>query len=192
MIKAVIFDCFGVLTSDIWREYTITLPADVKEEVHGFNQARGAGQLSRKEFIANVAKAAGRSIDHIEKVSNPAGNSKNVLLMDYIRELRQKRYRIGLLSNVGSNWIRDSFLTPEEEELFDDILLSYEVNLTKPDPRIYHLAAERLGVSPNGCVLIDDIEPYCQAARKEGMQAIVYKNFIQMKQELSGLLNSND
>jgi len=108
-------------------------------------------------------------------------------LITYIGSLKPD-YKIGLLSNIASNWIRENLLTETEQLLFDQMIMSYEVKMTKPDPRIYHLSTERLGVDIQDCVFVDDIEHYCEAARQEGMQAVVYQNFEQMKAELAKIL----
>jgi putative hydrolase of the HAD superfamily len=97
-------------------------------------------------------------------------------------------YKIGLLSNVSTNWISEQLLTPEEMALFDDVVLSYKVGMTKPDPRIYKLAAEHLKVSETECLMVDDSENNCEGARAVGMQSICYQDFVQFKSELETLL----
>lgn len=114
--------------------------------------------------------------------------AKNTALLDYIRELKQN-YKIGMISNIASNWIRDSFLTPEEQGLFDEMIFSYEVGMTKPDRRIFLLACERLRISPEEAVMIDDIESYCEAAHGTGMKAVTYRDLEQLKTELKPLLH---
>src|SRR5690606_31310012 len=99
-------------------------------------------------------------------------------------------YKIGLLSNIATPWITDTFLTPEEQQLFDAMVFSYEVGMTKPDPRIFALTCKRLGVNPNQAVMVDDIERYCEAAKMEGMKAVVYKDFKQCKRDLEEILSS--
>ena len=93
-----------------------------------------------------------------------------------------------MLSNSSANWL-DELFTPEDINLFDDIILSYEVRVTKPDPRIYRLAAERLGVETKQSVLVDDVKRYVEGAETVGMQAIWYRDFGQMKTELEMILS---
>jgi len=77
----------------------------------------------------------------------------------------------GILSN--------SFVGAREREqaaygymdFIDDLVYSHEVGLAKPDPRIYLLSCERLGVQPSEAVFIDNHEPFVQAARDVGMHA---------------------
>jgi epoxide hydrolase-like predicted phosphatase len=187
MIKAIIFDCFGVLTTDLLMEFTRTLPEAVMPEVHDTIHQRSSGILSKEEFVDQLTRLTGQDKKKITEVTRPGGH-KNEELFRYIKELKGQGYQIGLLSNVGSNWVREEFLSKEELKLFDDILLSYEVNLVKPDPKIFQLAAKRLGVDMKETVLVDDIDRYCGSARAEGMKAIVYQNFEQTKQDLQKLL----
>jgi putative hydrolase of the HAD superfamily len=187
MIKAVIFDCFGVLTTDTWRAFIDSLPPDAEiTRARELNHQRDAGVIDHDEFIDQIFELTGSYPKDIERMS---ANEvvKNDALLSYIRNLKQD-YTVGLISNIASNWIRESFLTAEEQELFDEMILSYEVGMTKPDPRIFMLACERLRISPEEAVLIDDVPGYCEAARAEKMHAIVYHDFKQMKSELEAIL----
>jgi putative hydrolase of the HAD superfamily len=187
VIKAIIFDCFGVLTTDSWRAFVDSLPPDADiSRARELNHQYDAGLLNRQEFLVQIHELTGRTPVEVEKLLD-SEVSKNTALLEYIRTLKP-RYAIGLLSNIASDWITRSFLTTEEQELFDEMILSYEVGMTKPDPRIFMLACERLRVGPHETVLVDDIESYCEAAAHEGLQTIVYRDFQQLKRELDDLL----
>jgi len=186
MIKAVIFDCFGVLTADKWKEFVGTIPDKLRESARDINHAYDAGFINEEEFISQIKKLTGTSPGEVETIMAD-DRTKNTKLLNYIATLKL-RYKIGLLSNIATNWIREEFLTPDEQTLFDEYILSYEVHLTKPDPRIFKIACERLGVEPSEAVLVDDIERYCDAAREFGIQAICYKDFVQTKRELEQIL----
>lgn len=189
MIKAIIFDCFGVLTKDWWREFCSTIPkGPALDRAHELNHQYDAGLISLKEFADQVAEATGREHKPIEDIFAHPEPEKNLVLLNYIRGLKPK-YKIGMLSNVGTNWIRDYFLNGEESKLFDDFVLSFEVGVTKPNPKIFEIAAERLGVEPEEVVFTDDIDRYCVAAEAIGMKAIVYQDFNQFKAELEKLLS---
>ena len=97
----------------------------------------------------------------------------NQELADHFGSLRP-RYKTGLLSN--------SFVGAREREqaaygfesLCDVIVYSHEVGYLKPDPRIYWAACERLGVSPETTVLLDDVQINVDGARAVGMRAITF------------------
>lgn len=187
VIKAVIFDCFGVLTADSWHEFRMNLPADQQGPASDANHQYGAGMISRDEFLGAIAELTGQSKDTISNLIDNE-RSKNLPLLHYIAKLKPK-YKIGLLSNVASNWIRDEFLTSAEQALFDVFVFSFEEGITKPDPRIYERAIERLGLMPEECVFIDDIELFAEAAKQIGMKALVYENLKKLKDDLSPILS---
>jgi putative hydrolase of the HAD superfamily len=60
------------------------------------------------------------------------------------------------------------------EAITDDLVYSHEVGLRKPDPRIYAVAAERLGVLPHEIVFLDDVEVNVEAARAAGWHAVAH------------------
>ncbi|CAN5612214.1 hypothetical protein BH23PAT1_BH23PAT1_0580 [soil metagenome] len=188
MIKAIIFDCFGVLTTDSWRAFLDGLPPEAdKVRARELNHQLDAGLITMEEFLEQVQEVTGHKPIQVENIIDNEV-AKNTALLNYIKELKSK-YKIGMISNVATPWITDTFLTPEEQELFDEMIFSFEVGMTKPDRRIFMLACERLRIGPHEAVFIDDIESYCEVARGEGLAAIVYKDFSQMKKELEGILS---
>lgn len=186
MTKAIIFDCFGVLTGDRWKEFVATLPENQKKPASDLMRLLDSAVIGPKEFHNKVIELTGHAPARVEDIFNVEMH-KNSELLDYIHHLK-KHYKTGLLSNISTNWIRDTFLTDHEIRLFDDILMSYEVGAAKPDPRIFELAAGRIGEKPQDCVLIDDSMANVKGAEAVGMQAILYQNFIQMKKDLEEIL----
>lgn len=187
MIKAIIFDCFGVLTGDRWHEFTSQLPkGEIVDRARGLNRQYGAGKLSTEEFLQAIEKLTGVKASEIKKLLNNE-HGKNYPLLDYIKNL-SAGYKTGILSNVASGWIRDVFLTEEEQAIFSDILESFTVGVTKPDSRIFELACKRLDVKPSEVIFVDDIEIYCLASRELGIKAVIYQNFEQCKKEIEQLL----
>jgi epoxide hydrolase-like predicted phosphatase len=191
MIKAIIFDNFGVFTTDTWREFVGTLKPDQIEPARALNRAYDSAHITLDEFLHEIEELTGKQPQLVEKLLD-SDTTKNTELLNYIKTLKPQ-YKIGLLSNVGTNWIRDSFLTQQEQALFDDFVFSFEVHMAKPDPEIFTLACERLGVEPKEAVMIDDIDRYCAVAKEQGMQAIQYTDFASMKKQLEAILaNSNN
>lgn len=107
-------------------------------------------------------------------------------LLAFIATLRPA-YKVGLLSNAWSD-LR-SVLTErfQAAQLFDDLVISAEVGLVKPDPRIYHLALQRLGVSPAEAVFFDDNPENIQSARQVGLHAFIYTGLDQARRDLASL-----
>jgi epoxide hydrolase-like predicted phosphatase len=104
-------------------------------------------------------------------------------LVDYLPSLRE-RYTLGLLSNANDD-LRPMLIERWQiAGLFDDMIISAEVGLMKPDRRIYELAVNRLGVQPDEAVFIDDLPVNVEGARIAGLQAIQYLNNQQVITEL--------
>jgi len=191
-MKAIIFDCFGVLTTDLWKEFLASLPADMDiEPARALNRAYDEGHIGMQEFLEGVRGVTGQTPSRVEELEEGTIDFiKNTSLLDFIGELRAQQYKIGMISNIATNWVRDSFLSAKEQQLFDAMIFSFEVGIAKPDTRIFELACERLGVEPAEAVFIDDIDRFCAAAKDLGMQAIVYKDLQQMKHELATILKT--
>lgn len=186
VIRAIIFDCFGVLTTDTWNVFLDSLPtgADIQaaREVH---RQYDAGLISKNECTKQILNFTGQTFTELEDMHTPV--LKNVKLLEYIKTIKPN-YKIGLLSNIGNDWVREEFLTRDEQQLFDQMVFSYEIGVNKPDERMYTTICERLGVQPNQAVMIDDKVGYCDAAQKLTMRAIVYRDFESMKTQLEAIL----
>jgi epoxide hydrolase-like predicted phosphatase len=188
MIKAIIFDCFGVLVVDslgsFYDKYLYNQSEKI-EEADLFAEKSNRGEISYEEFIIELSRISGvgaKKVD-LELAKNPPNNE----LLHYIRKFALGNYKIAMLSNASDNWINELF-TPEDTELFSEVILSYKVGIAKPDPRIFELAANRLGVEPQECVFIDDLEKYLVGARQAGMKTILYTDFASFKKELENVL----
>lgn len=188
MIKAIIFDCFGVLTTSGFRVFRDKYFADEpkkRDRALELMSQQNLGTLTYGDLIKGVSELAGVPKDTVKEYMDE--NKSNEPLFDYIRKELKPKYKIGLLSNAGDNWLKELF-EQKDIKLFDDIVLSYEVGLIKPDPSIYIMAAKRLGVEPEEAVFIDDNPGHCSAAREIGMKSIFYEEFSQAKEDLQKLL----
>ena len=187
MIKALVFDCYGVLVTDSWLPFKneqFGHNADLMEKAGYINKQSDMGNMSYDDFIQSLADLANMPSSQVMR--SIESNAPNSQLFKYIRELK-KSYKIGMLSNVGSDVLEDLFQNGELE-VFDATALSYETGYVKPDSRAYKAAAERLGVELHECVMIDDIERNCTAAQEIGMQAVFYKDFDGFKNDLAKIL----
>lgn len=111
----------------------------------------------------------------------------NQSLLAYSQGLRPK-YRVALLSNMSAG-VMDKYLTRQQlNDYFDDVIISGEVDLAKPDPAMYELAAKVLNLNPAECVVVDDNLTNCRGAERAGMKAVLYKSTEQAQRELELLL----
>jgi epoxide hydrolase-like predicted phosphatase len=93
--------------------------------------------------------------------------------------------RTGLVSNSWGKGRYDRSLFPE---LFDGVVISGEVGLRKPDPAIYELGAESIGLQPSECVFVDDLPGNLKPARDLGMATVHHTSAEQTVAELEPLL----
>lgn len=188
MIKAVIFDCFGVLTTDGWLAFCDKyFPSDDGRRAIAaeLNRQTDAGLMTAAQFESEVARLAGIELGDARQVMD--SHVRNDALFDYIRDEIKPHYKVGLLSNVSDDYTGELF-TPEQNALFDEKTFSFEIGLLKPHPAMYETIAAKLGMLPEECVFIDDREPFAAGAREVGMKALQYQDMPRLRQELSTIL----
>jgi HAD superfamily hydrolase (TIGR01509 family) len=188
MIKAVIFDCYGVLVANEANIAFEAVGGDIianQSKINTLYRLYDLGHLNYKEQHQQLCKLAG--VDYDTWLSALAENrTQNMPLIKYAKSLKLKK---SILSNIG----RESFEMLSDLvdfSFFDDIVLSSEVGMVKPSPEIFRLAAKRLNMLTEECIFIDDVLQNVEAARAVGMQAMQYKSTAQIKNELKLLLES--
>lgn len=100
-----------------------------------------------------------------------------------VRRAKGHGLKTALLSNSWGN----TYPVDTWDGMFDDLVISGEVGLRKPEPEIYLLAADRIGLKPAECVFVDDLELNVEAARTLGMTAIHHTAYDETKRELEAL-----
>ncbi len=115
-----------------------------------------------------------------------AGDQLDVALLELLKSLRP-RYTTAILSNAWDT-AREAFTRLFGlDQAVDAMIISAEEGLAKPDPRLYRLAAERLGVTPAQAVFVDDFSANVEGARAVGMHAIHYTPGLDVRAELAKL-----
>lgn len=94
-------------------------------------------------------------------------------MVEAVRAARRGGVRTGLLSN---SWSVDHYDRELLGELFDDVVISAEVGLHKPQPEIFRLACERLGVAPADAVFVDDLRENIAGAEEVGMTGVLHRD----------------
>jgi epoxide hydrolase-like predicted phosphatase len=198
MLKAIIFDVGGVLIrtqSRAGREKWATrLGLDSWEfENFVFNSESGRqAQLGQKTFAAHwrwLGDYFGLDEASLAEMRHDffAGDVMNESLVAYVKRLRQTGYRTGLLSNFGDDARHVWTEVYPFIEHFDGIVISSEVGLMKPDPRIYRLAAESVGVKVKEALFVDDFIENIESAKRLGMQTIHFTGPEIAQQQLATL-----
>ncbi len=114
----------------------------------------------------------------------------NERLIEYMRELRERGYKLAICTNNVREWEQRWRAKLPVDEIFDVVIDSAFVGTRKPEPRIYELTLERLDVPASAALLVDDIELNCDAARQLGIRAVWFRSTDQAIAEIEGALAS--
>ena len=208
MIKAVISDFGGVLTTPMLEAFAkVQERIDVPLEAYGKAMAYSLehdgehplfalerGEISEREFLSrlenSLADAAGLNVSlHGFGARLMQALRPNEVLFERYRALqREGGLRFALCTNNVREW--ESLWRPmlPIDEVFEVVVDSAFVGVRKPEPAIYALTLERLGLPAEACAFIDDLEVNVVAAQEAGMQGIVFRDTASAVAELEALL----
>jgi putative hydrolase of the HAD superfamily len=208
-IRAVISDWGGVLTSPLLGSFnrfqdeagvpleTLGLAMQRVTQRTGENPIFGMerGEISEADFLAaigaEIEAELGRGVP-MEAFAEHffASLDVNEPMVAWLRHAKDEHgLRLALLTNNVREWEPRWRAMLPVEELFDVVVDSSRVGLRKPDPRIYELTLERLGLPAEACLFIDDIEHNIDAARALGLQAVWFRDTEQAIAELEAQLS---
>jgi putative hydrolase of the HAD superfamily len=193
--KALLADFGGVLTTDIWSSFAAFceqrgLDADAarrlfKENPDALAVLRGleTGEVEPGDFENRFAEMLGTGPEGLVE-GLFAGLQPNEPMVNAVERAQEVGVPTGLISN---SWVMDHY-TEEIRDLFDVVVISAEVGLHKPQPEIYRLAAEQLGMKPEDCVFVDDLRENCAGAEAVGMTAVLHRDTAETIAQLEELL----
>ncbi len=189
MIRGIIFDCFGVLYEGSLSTLTNLCPPDKQQELRDANKSADYGYIEQDEYEKIVGELIGKTAPEVRDIRRQK-HIRNNELIDFAFSLKSQ-YKVGMLSNVSRGGLDGLFSDKELNDDFDTVVMSWEVGLTKPHPEIFMIAAEKLGLRPEECVMIDDLITNCEGASVVGMKPIQHiSNKLTIK-ELDRILGSN-
>jgi putative hydrolase of the HAD superfamily len=194
--KALIVDFGGVLTTSIWEAFAVFCEAAGKKpdavrelfrtDPEALRLLRGleTGELAEDEFEPRFGALLG-----IEETDGLiarlfAGLGPDEEMISAVRAARAAGVKTGLITNSWGMGIYDRAPT----DLFDATVISGDVGVHKPQPEIYLLAAERLGVAPEASVFVDDLRENCVGAEAVGMTAVLHRESAATIERLEALL----
>ena len=201
MIEAVIWDFGGVLTTSPFEAFARFetergLPADIIRRTNAANHLENAwAKFERAEvdldafdtLFAAESLALGAEVRGKDVLPLLAGDLRPEMVEALLRKQQQDRTGC-ITNNLPANAIRSAsgrkLYIAEVMALFDHVIESAKIGLRKPDPRIYRMMVEKLGVDPNRCVYLDDLGVNLKPAREMGMTTIKVVNAAQAIGEL--------
>jgi epoxide hydrolase-like predicted phosphatase len=198
-IRAVIFDFGGVLlrTEDQYPRQQLAARLGLPKEklyyqIFESESARQAmvGKLSAEAHWEAVRLALGIEEDVFSAARTEfwAGDRLDQDLIEYVRCLRP-RYKTALLSNAWDDLRGYIQSTWDIGDVFDEMVISAEVGVAKPDSRIYRVALDRLGVLPGEVVFVDDFIENIESARELGLKTVHFQGSQRMYADLDMILD---
>ena len=194
MIKAVIFDIGGVISTTILRRMAQDLAKKhnldeetLAKQIHTGWTDYKTGKINAAEFWQEFLHESkiSENIDELEKDS--ISYIKEIQgVADIAKSLKQK-YRTAVLSNTVESWMQKFREMFDTESMFDLIISSHEIAMCKPNKNFFDYCLEKLGLNAEDCIFIDDQNNNIDAAKNFGFKTIKFENAEQLKSELKNL-----
>ena len=176
-------DFGGVLTTNIWESFDSFCAAEGLErgtvlelfradgEALALLRSLERGAVTDEEFEADFGELLGvEPAGLVERLF--AGLSPEQAMIDAVKRARASGIPTGLISNSWGTGIYER----APMQIFDATVISGDVGLHKPEPEIYRLGAERIGIDPEGCVFVDDLRENIAGAEAVGMVGILHRD----------------
>lgn len=174
MINTVVFDFFGVISSEVapFIFGEAFAPEEAKRLKEEYMQPADRGDITEREMYENLARLFSRTPKEMEEeyLRRAVIDRRMVSLIEKISET----HRVCLLSNAQSDYLRKIFDREGLDSLFDYKVVSGDVRMIKPSPEIFEHLLSLVGIAPPEAVFIDDNPKNVEGARAVGMQAIVF------------------
>jgi len=190
-ITTLIFDCFGVISDQVlgsWYRINSQKYGFTDDNLPKVFEKFDLGEYSEDDIIDYFLKYKGVNSTKEKLREEIDGYLKlNNLLFSFIKKLKSKGYKLVLLSNANSAFFtRKVFPTyPEIKEVFDEVIISSDIGMIKPNEDIYKYALNKIHSRPEETLFVDDGKNNVDAAQKIGMQGYIYTDFKSFKEHIT-------
>jgi putative hydrolase of the HAD superfamily len=185
-MRGLLVDFGGVLTTNVFDSFRAfceeegldpeTIRRLFRENPRALECVRALerGELSEEQFAARFGELlgldAGRRAGLVDRMFGHIQPDER--MVEALRRARAQGVRTGLISNSMGAGRYDRSTFPE---LFDGVVISGDEGMHKPEPAIYELGCERVGLAPAQCVFVDDLRENCEGAEAVGMVAVLHR-----------------
>ncbi|MGI8571139.1 MAG: HAD family hydrolase [Solirubrobacteraceae bacterium] len=209
-IQAVITDFGGVLTSPLVDSFAaVQESSGISMRALGTAMAAIAardgvnplfeletGRLTEAAFLGALERELSRQVSHEVRLDGFgerwfAQLHPNEPLIGLMSSLRDRGYQLAICTNNVREWEQRWRSKLPVDEIFDVVVDSAFVGFRKPEPRIYEITLERLGVPGGAALFVDDLELNCQAASELGMTSVWFRSNEQAIEEIEAALTSD-
>lgn len=199
MIKNVIFDIGMVLVNFHWEATMkeLGIPEDAINTLgqnmihHKLWHELDLALIPEEQIIENFKKITPECSEYIDLFFN---NMDEVVTMfegadDFIKHLKEKGYNVYLLSNYPARMFELHKKRFHFYPYVDGEVVSFQYNITKPDPKIYELICNKYDLNPQECIFLDDRQENIDAAISYGMQGFVVTDPFEARNKLMDILH---
>jgi putative hydrolase of the HAD superfamily len=206
-IEAIVSDFGGVLTAPLIDGFkAFQESAGIPLEAFGTAMATLAarhranplfeletGRVSEASFLESLSQQLSADLARPVELHGFAETylaqlKPNQAMIDYMRELRERRYKMAICTNNIREWERLWRAKLPVDEIFEVVVDSSVVGTRKPERRIYEITLGQLGVPAKAALFLDDLQINCDAARELGMTAVWFRDNDQAIAEMEAAL----
>jgi epoxide hydrolase-like predicted phosphatase len=198
MVRAVLFDFGGVLVrtgdQELRRKWEISLglnEGQLSKLIFDSDAARQAtlGTMPEQAIWDHVAETLKIDFEQLGQLRTDfwKKDQLDMQLVNYLKGLRPN-YKTGILSNAWSNGRQLFTETFHLNDVVDEMVISAEIGLAKPDARIYHYAANKIGVKPEEVLFVDDMPQNVTGAVNIGMLGIQFVGTPELLESLNHII----
>jgi putative hydrolase of the HAD superfamily len=206
VIRAIVSDFGGVLTLPLNEAFVrahaeLGIPVDALGRAMRHAAERDGeppiyrlerGQMTEPEFMRTLQASLEAVLGHPVSLDGYGERlmgelTLNEPLLDHLRDLRTSGLRLAICTNNVREW-QPRWRTPEIDALFELVVDSGFEGTRKPEPEIYAIVLERLGLPASACIFVDDLEVNVTGAREAGMHGVHFRDTAQAVAEIDALL----
>ena len=183
MYKAIIFDFFGVFCTDManhWLEKNVPNYQAIMPEYRAICTESDYGNLSKADYFKKMSLLTNIPADEISKGFDDE-TFLDPEIIKYAASLKEKGFKTACVSNGTPEWTTKVIDEYNLSYLFDKIILSGDLGIVKPDPRIYQRALNELEIQASQAIFTDDRQINIDGAIDCGIKSLLYtdaKTFI--------------